>query len=99
MKGSRQFWPFGGDEGKRFGEIVLAHEALEVCEGLVPRLGLAHAPVHEETDCQAAEQPQDQQPVAASDTTSIIVERHIQPLVASVLYPPTIAVGLEPLRG
>ena len=50
-------------------------------------LGLPESPVHEETDCQAPEQTGDQQPIIGSDTAPVVVERHIQPLVASILDP------------
>ncbi len=98
MKSSRELWAFGGEEGQGAGEIVVAHQALEVGERLLVRLGLPESPVHEETDCQAPEQTEEQQPVAAADTAPVVVERHIQALVASVLDPPTTAVGQEPLR-
>lgn len=99
MRDSRQPWALAGDEGQGIGEIVLAHEALEVGEGLLVGLGLLETPVYEEADVQAPEQAEDEQPVAAADAATVVVERHIQPLVASVLDVPAVTVGLEPLRG
>ena len=61
-------------------------------------LGLPESPVHEQTDCQAPEQTEDQQPIAASNTARVVVERHIQPWVASIFDPPPPAVGQKPLR-
>jgi hypothetical protein len=88
MKTSRELWALGCEEGQCAGEIVFAHQALEVCEGLLMGLGLPESPVHEETDCQAPEQTGDQQPIIGSDTAPVVVEHHIQPLVGSILDPP-----------
>ena len=51
MKTSRELWAFGGEEGQGAGEIVFAHQALEVREGLLMGLGLPESLVHKETDC------------------------------------------------
>lgn len=96
MKVSSEAGAFGGQKGKRPGEIVLAHQALEVGERLLVWLRLPEVPVHEETDRQTPKQTQHQQPIATANTAPVLVERYIQPLVTPILDPPSFAVRKKP---
>jgi len=97
MKRFSQLGVSVSDKGQRFGEVVLAHGGLEVCERLMLWLALSRPPLGEEADDQASEHSQDPQGIGATNSAAIFIKRYIQALVGSVLDSPSHAIGCEPV--
>lgn len=93
MKEFSQFRVVVCDEGHRFGQVVLAHGGLEICERLVVRLGMAFTPVHEEADHQAAYDAKDPQAIGIANPAAVLVERDVQALMCPVLDSPGQTIG------
>jgi hypothetical protein len=69
---------------------------MEVGGGLVLRMRLQTAPVHEQTVAQAAKHAQEKDSLGASDAAEVVMIGDIQPLVRAVFNSPVNSVEVEP---
>lgn len=99
MKVFSQFRPLVGDKGHSPSQVFFAHGGLEVSQGLVLRLGMVGAPVHEKADHQTAEHSQNPEALGAANPAAILIEGNIQALMGAILNPPSLAIGPQPRAG
>ena len=96
-EGGLERGPLVGDETEGLRQIVFAHRGLKIGEVFVVGFALPPAPFREQAQGQAAQHAQNPQAIGTAHAAVVVVERHIQPLMAPVFDPPAFAVGLQPL--